>query len=270
MSRVCDGATDCPQGEDELACGEGFPSEGGRRCWWPQLGTATPPWPPCVTSTESSVPADRSNQTGGPCAEYTCGGGDCVTFQQVWGVWETPTPPSATSESLPRCAPLPSSASPRCRRCVTGCRTARLERGPPGMSRTAGRGGPGGPGAPAPCPAAPACSGARGAATSAAPVCCTAAAGRPRRSGSASASPAPVSGLRGSHGWGAQEGQGVPVGGVPGVFGASHSWGCLGHLGVPIARAARGFPWLGCLTDLVVLITLDDLGSAVAEATWRV
>ncbi|XP_065689130.1 SCO-spondin-like [Patagioenas fasciata] len=52
MSRVCDGATDCPQGEDELAC-------------------------------ESSIPADRSNQTGGPCAEYTCGGGDCVTFQQV-------------------------------------------------------------------------------------------------------------------------------------------------------------------------------------------
>ncbi|XP_049654923.1 SCO-spondin-like [Accipiter gentilis] len=51
-SRVCDGATDCPQGEDELAC-------------------------------ESHVPTGGSNRTGGPCAEYTCGEDECVTFQQV-------------------------------------------------------------------------------------------------------------------------------------------------------------------------------------------
>lgn len=216
----------------------GSPAREGGGVGGLQLGTATPPWPPCVTSTESSAPADRSNQTGGPCAEYTCGGGDCVTFQQVWGACETPTPPSATSESLMRCAPLPSSASPWCCRCVTGCRTARLEWGPPGMSRTAGRGGPGGPGAPAPSPAAPACSGARGAATSAAPVSCTAAAGRPCRSGSASASPAPVSGVRGSHCWGAHEGQGVPVGRVPGVFGGSHH---QGRQGVPVVGVPDRF-----------------------------
>ncbi|XP_072707738.1 SCO-spondin-like [Ciconia boyciana] len=51
-SRVCDGATDCPHGEDELAC-------------------------------ESRVPAGTSNRTGGPCAEYACGEGECVAFQQV-------------------------------------------------------------------------------------------------------------------------------------------------------------------------------------------
>ncbi|KAK4825681.1 hypothetical protein QYF61_001504 [Mycteria americana] len=51
-SRVCDGAADCPRGEDELAC-------------------------------ESRVPAGTSNRTGGPCAEYACGEGECVAFQQV-------------------------------------------------------------------------------------------------------------------------------------------------------------------------------------------
>ncbi|KAM6142205.1 LOW QUALITY PROTEIN: SCO-spondin-like [Phoenicopterus ruber ruber] len=51
-TRVCDGAADCPRGEDELAC-------------------------------ETRGPAGGSNRTGGPCAEYACGGGECVAFQQV-------------------------------------------------------------------------------------------------------------------------------------------------------------------------------------------
>ncbi|KAM4684567.1 LOW QUALITY PROTEIN: SCO-spondin-like [Amazona ochrocephala] len=52
VSRVCDGAADCPQGEDELLCGSRSLDSG-------------------------------SNRTGGPCAEYTCSGGECVSFQQV-------------------------------------------------------------------------------------------------------------------------------------------------------------------------------------------
>ncbi|XP_074841635.1 SCO-spondin-like [Carettochelys insculpta] len=51
VSRVCDGALDCPHGEDELAC-EGHPS--GER-----------------------------NQTTGPCAEYSCAEGKCISFKQV-------------------------------------------------------------------------------------------------------------------------------------------------------------------------------------------
>ncbi|XP_074753624.1 SCO-spondin-like [Athene noctua] len=52
VSQVCDGATDCPWGEDEVAC-------------------------------ESRVPTGGSNQTRGPCAEYSCRGGECITFHQV-------------------------------------------------------------------------------------------------------------------------------------------------------------------------------------------
>ncbi|KAM9572871.1 SCO-spondin-like [Guaruba guarouba] len=52
VSRVCDGAADCPQGEDELLCGSRSLTSG-------------------------------SNRTGGPCAEYTCSRGKCIAFQQV-------------------------------------------------------------------------------------------------------------------------------------------------------------------------------------------
>ncbi|XP_064364124.1 SCO-spondin-like [Dromaius novaehollandiae] len=52
VSRVCDGALDCPQGEDELAC-------------------------------EGHVPAGERNRTAGPCAEYACGEGTCIAFKQV-------------------------------------------------------------------------------------------------------------------------------------------------------------------------------------------
>ncbi|XP_056190274.1 LOW QUALITY PROTEIN: SCO-spondin-like [Falco biarmicus] len=51
-SRVCNGAPDCPRGEDELAC-------------------------------ERHIPAGGSNRTGGPCVEFACGEGECLAFQQV-------------------------------------------------------------------------------------------------------------------------------------------------------------------------------------------
>ncbi|KAM9163493.1 LOW QUALITY PROTEIN: SCO-spondin-like [Pangshura tecta] len=54
VSRVCDGSHDCPQGEDELACGE-----------------------------EQNVPGGERNQTVGPCAEYSCAEGKCIPFKQV-------------------------------------------------------------------------------------------------------------------------------------------------------------------------------------------
>ncbi|XP_062426817.1 LOW QUALITY PROTEIN: SCO-spondin-like [Rhea pennata] len=108
-SRACDGAADCPQGEDELGC-------------------------------EGRVPAGGRNGTAGPCAEYACGDGTCIAFRQVcdgladcgdggaaggWlpsdergcGLWSPWAPWSACSRS---CGPGRQARARRCTRRAPG------------------------------------------------------------------------------------------------------------------------------------------------------
>uniref|UniRef100_A0A8B9FBZ9 Uncharacterized protein n=1 Tax=Amazona collaria TaxID=241587 RepID=A0A8B9FBZ9_9PSIT len=171
VSRVCDGAADCPQGEDELLCGE------GRGLW----------------AVVCFLPA---------------------------GIWVQEPPTLLWCHHYP----LPGSVLPWCYRCAMAFRTAV----PVGRtSEIAASGGHGGCGAPAPTPVALACSAAHGAATSAILVCCTGAEGRLRSSGSASASPAPVSPvLSAMGGW--HQGGGGPGGSRPGgALGCLGVWGSL-------------------------------------------
>lgn len=82
-------SADCPQGQDELACGIelGFP-DGGQGWWvWGQEVALSPsptvfylPFP----SEGLPVPGGP-NRTGVPCPEYSCLDGLCISFQLVRG-----------------------------------------------------------------------------------------------------------------------------------------------------------------------------------------
>ncbi|CAM9200199.1 unnamed protein product [Bubo scandiacus] len=155
----------------------------------------------------------------------------------------------ATGQGVPALNTLAggASASPSTR-CVTGCRIAELGGAPPRMSWTAGCGGPGGPGVPAPAPAGPASSSARGVATSTGPVCCTGAAGRLGRSGSASASPAPwtAPGATGRHG--------------PTARGAAAGCGCGGGTAGPPQNGGRHCAELPGLAPATLEMGACELG----------
>lgn len=268
-SRVCDGSPDCPQGEDELACGEG---RGGGRC----IGAGGPgvcPQPrPCRRGPR---PRRGEEPDGGSLHRVRLRGRRVHRLQAGTATGRGP-PPSCPVPwwgprgVLPIALPggLSVAAHPRS---ATGCRTAgtgtRPQAGCPRTSGTAGAGGPGHPGVPAAAPAAPASSCVRGAAASRAPTCCTSATARPRRHGPASAPPAPVSGpgaargaggLGGPCGWDAWGIWGFPWPGMPrgsggsrvrgcwGHPGGSQCWGCTGDLGGSHGQhcLGGGFPWL--------------------------
>ncbi|KAG8508993.1 LOW QUALITY PROTEIN: SCO-spondin, partial [Galemys pyrenaicus] len=81
--RLCDGAPDCVQGEDEQGCDEDPATPRPTQDGGQEVGALSQPVLSLPSHSEGLPAPGAPNRTGGPCQEYSCPGGLCIGFQPV-------------------------------------------------------------------------------------------------------------------------------------------------------------------------------------------